>query len=75
MIEWAEFAFSLMGERALNFGALADLENLSNLFFPSKNRYLFTYVLLIRVSMSCDRNISKLCNDISPSHIKVFKVV
>merc|ERR1712096_47656 len=26
LIEWSEFAFALMGEAALNFGPLADLE-------------------------------------------------
>eukprot|EP00494_Astrolonche_serrata_P032819 UN33088 len=31
LVEWSEFAFSLMGEKALNFGALADLELLNNL--------------------------------------------
>jgi Ca2+-binding EF-hand superfamily protein len=28
-LEWNEFSFSLMGEKALNFGALADLELLN----------------------------------------------
>ena len=31
MVEWAEFAFSLMGEKALQFGTLADLEILNSL--------------------------------------------
>merc|ERR1712062_347653 len=31
LIEWTEFVFSLMGEDALQFGALADLENLTGL--------------------------------------------
>jgi Ca2+-binding EF-hand superfamily protein len=31
LVEWNEFSFSLMGEKALNFGALADLEILDNL--------------------------------------------
>ena len=31
LVEWAEFAFSLMGERALDFGPLADLELLNEL--------------------------------------------
>lgn len=31
LIEWSEFAFSLMGEAALNFGPLADLELLVDL--------------------------------------------
>ena len=29
LIEWTEFAFSLMGEKAANYGALADLETLA----------------------------------------------
>ena len=32
LVEWNEFVFSLMGEKALNFGALADLETVSNSF-------------------------------------------
>eukprot|EP00492_Amphilonche_elongata_P002514 TRINITY_DN276_c0_g2_i1.p1 TRINITY_DN276_c0_g2~~TRINITY_DN276_c0_g2_i1.p1 ORF type:complete len:300 (-),score=75.41 TRINITY_DN276_c0_g2_i1:224-1123(-) len=31
LVEWAEFAFSLMGEKALDFGPLADLELLNDL--------------------------------------------
>merc|ERR1712012_222225 len=31
LVEWAEFAFSLMGEKALDFGPLADLELLNEL--------------------------------------------
>ena len=30
-VEWTEFSFSLMGEKALNFGALADLELLNTI--------------------------------------------
>ena len=29
LVEWTEYVFSLMGEKAINFGALADLESLS----------------------------------------------
>ena len=32
LVEWSEFAFSLMGEKALNFGALADLETVTKFF-------------------------------------------
>jgi Ca2+-binding EF-hand superfamily protein len=31
IVDWNEFAFSLMGERALDFGPLADLEMLTTL--------------------------------------------
>jgi Ca2+-binding EF-hand superfamily protein len=31
LVEWSEFSFSLMGEKALQFGPLADLETLSML--------------------------------------------
>ena len=31
LVEWSEFCFSLMGERALHIGALADLELLNTL--------------------------------------------
>eukprot|EP00492_Amphilonche_elongata_P002330 TRINITY_DN258_c0_g1_i3.p1 TRINITY_DN258_c0_g1~~TRINITY_DN258_c0_g1_i3.p1 ORF type:complete len:338 (+),score=92.20 TRINITY_DN258_c0_g1_i3:430-1443(+) len=36
LVEWNEFAFSLMGEKALNFGALADLETLDNLLIETE---------------------------------------
>ena len=31
LVEWSEFAFSLMGAKAQEYGALADLEKLSTL--------------------------------------------
>ena len=37
LVEWNEFAFSLMGEKALNFGALADLETLDRLLVETSD--------------------------------------
>jgi Ca2+-binding EF-hand superfamily protein len=36
LVEWTEYVFSLMGEKALNFGALADLETLHNVLKESE---------------------------------------